>query len=131
MKLHPQTRIFLGMLALLLIGSALIYQEKIREVFGGQTGITTRIATTSNPTVGTSAVRIFATSTCSGRIISTTGKAIMLTFTDAPAQVPTATFGHIQAASTTVVYDASEYGCNAVRAYGFDANSSITVSETR
>jgi hypothetical protein len=55
----------------------------------------------------------------------------MLTFNDYAGQTPTGAFGHLQAASTTVVYDSGLYGCGAVKIYGFDANSVITVTETR
>jgi hypothetical protein len=54
----------------------------------------------------------------------------MITFTDAQGKVPTATFGVLQAASTTVAYDASQYGCGAVRIYSF-VSSAITVQEAR
>ena len=42
-----------------------------------------------------------------------------------------ATQGVVQAASTTVVYDASEFGCNLVRVYGFDSSTNILVEEWR
>lgn len=88
------------------------------------------VATTSNPTVTTSASLVFATSTCAARTISTVASPIMITFTDAQGKVPTATFGVLQAASTTVAYDASQYGCGAVRIYSF-VSSAITVQEAR
>lgn len=89
------------------------------------------IATTSNPVVGTAAVTLFATSTCSARIITTYANPIMLTFSDRIAQTPTATFGHLQAASTTVTYPAENYGCGLFKVYGYTANTAITVSESR
>ncbi len=88
------------------------------------------VATTSNPTVGTTASILFATSTCAARTISTTASPIMLTFSDAQGKVPTATFGVLQAASTTVAYDGSQYGCATVRAYSF-VSSAITIQESR
>lgn len=93
-------------------------------------GLPTTVATTSNPTIGTTASLLFATSTCDARIITTVASPIMLTFSDVQGKVPTGVFGHLQAASTTVVYDSGQYGCNAVRAYGF-VSSAITVTETR
>jgi hypothetical protein len=52
----------------------------------------------------------------------------MITFSD--AYTPTATFGILQAASTTQAYDASQYGCGRVRIYSY-VTSAITVQETR
>lgn len=93
-------------------------------------GYPSNIATTSNPAVGTTAAVLFATSTCSTRIITTYASPVMLTFSDRINQTPTGTFGHLQAASTTKEYDASLYGCGLFKAYSFTAQS-ITVSETR
>lgn len=95
------------------------------------TTVPATVATTSNPTVGTTAVTLFATSTCASRIITTYANPIMLTFSDRIAQTPTATFGHLQAASTTVTYDAGQYGCGLYKVYGYTANTAITVTETR
>lgn len=94
------------------------------------TVIPARIATTSQAAVTSTASTIIATSSCSSRIISTVASPIMLTFTDNQGAIPTGVFGHIQAASTTVVYDAGLYGCGAVKAYSFTA-ATITVAETR
>ncbi len=82
----------------------------------------------------TSPVTLFAVnSACTSRVISTVQSAIMLTFatsTDLDQTVqPTATFGHVQAASTTVSYDSGIYGCGVVQAFGFEA-SSATPSTT-
>jgi hypothetical protein len=95
-----------------------------------QPGIMATVATSSNPTISTTGVTLFATSTCAARIITTYASPIMLTFSDYAGQTPTATFGHLQTASTTVVYDASIYGCGLFKAYGF-TSSAITVTETR
>lgn len=101
---------------------------------GAGPGLVARIATSSNPTVSTSvAAPIFATSTspmCSSRIVSTTGSAVMLYFSDILGQRPSFNSGHVQAASSTVMYDAELYGCSAVYAYGF-TSTVITVSEAR
>jgi hypothetical protein len=52
----------------------------------------------------------------------------MLTFSDYANQTPTGVFGHLQAASTTVVYDSGQFGCDRVKAYSFGA-STITITE--
>lgn len=88
------------------------------------------IATTSNPTVTTTAGTLFATSTCVSRIVTTSASAVMLTFSDYAGQTPTGSFGHLQPASTTVVYDSGQFGCGRVQVYSF-ATQLITVSESR
>lgn len=95
------------------------------------TQIPATVATSSNPTVGTTAVTLFATSTCAARVITTYANPIMLTFGDYANQTPTATYGHLQSASTTVTYDAGQYGCGLFKVYGYTANTAITVTESR
>lgn len=90
---------------------------------------------TSTPTgtvnLGNDTARmVFATSTfCSGRIITTGASPLKLSFADGNA-TPTASIGHFQSASTTVVYDADQYGCGRIVVYPFD-DTTITISETR
>lgn len=93
-------------------------------------GLPATVATSSSPTVGTTASLIFATSTCAARTITTVASPVMLTFSDNQGRVPTAISGHLQAASTTVTYDSGQFGCDAVRAYGF-VSSAITITESR
>ena len=88
------------------------------------------VATTSNPTVGPLALTLFATTTCSSRVITTAASAVMLTFSDYAGQTPTGSFGHLQGASTTVSYDSGTYGCGLFKAYAF-SSTTITVTETR
>ena len=91
-------------------------------------GLPAKVATSTNPTVGTTALTVFATSSCAARIITTVASPIMVTFSD--QFTPTATYGHLQAASTTVAYDSGQYGCGAVKVYSF-VSSAISVSESR
>lgn len=94
-------------------------------------GQQTSIATTSNPAVTNTASLVFASSTCTARIITTAASPIMITFGDIAGNGgPTGTFGHLQAASTTVVYDSGQVGCGALRVYSFTSQN-ITVSEAR
>lgn len=95
-------------------------------------GLQATLATTSNPTVTSTANLIIASSTCNARIITTYGSAVMITFADNFGTIggPTATFGHLQAASTTISYNADMYGCGAVRIYSFTTQA-ITVSDSR
>jgi len=93
-------------------------------------GLPASVATTSAAAVSTTASTLFATSTCNARIITTYADPVMLTFSDYAGQTPTATFGHLQSASTTVVYDSGQYGCGLVKAYSYGTQT-ITVTETR
>lgn len=87
-----------------------------------------KVATTSTIAVGPNGVTtLFATSSaCSSRLVSTLGKAIMLSFTG--LLTPTALIGHVQAASTTISYSNDTYGCGAITAFGFDASTTITLT---
>ena len=124
---------FLAAIALILWASQM---EKAQG--GAPSGLYSTISTTSQVTVGGTSRTIMATSTnCASRIISTKASAIMLAFTDdniggasGVPFTPSAVIGHLQAASSTVVYDGALYGCNAIKAYGY-IESDLTVSETR
>lgn len=110
----------------------LIGTQVPHSLAGAPSGLPATVATSSNPTVGTTASLLFATSSnCAARIITTYANPVMLTFSDIVGQVPSAIAGHLQTASTTVVYDAGLWGCNAVRVYGYAANTAITVTESR
>lgn len=99
-------------------------------VLGGGGGLPATVATSSSPTINTTPAILFATSTCATRVITTVASPIMLTFSDVQGKVPSGTTGHLQAASTTVAYDADLYGCGTFRAFGF-VSSAITVTESR
>lgn len=88
------------------------------------------VATTSEPTVGTTASLVFATSTCGARVITTYASPIMLTFSDNQGSVPSGSFGFLQAASTTITYGNGSFGCGAYRVYSYIAGP-ITVMESR
>ncbi len=95
------------------------------------TGLPATIATSSNLTLAAvTSLSVFATSTCAARIVTTSGSAVMMTFSDRVGDVPTGSFGHLQPASTTVAYDSGQYGCGLVRILSFGAQF-ITVSESR
>lgn len=93
-------------------------------------GVSSKVATTSQTTLGTTAIALFATSTCAARTITTGGFAVMLTFSDVQGPVPTGVFGTLQAASTTVTYDSGQFGCDLVRGYSY-ATQPITLVESR
>lgn len=92
-------------------------------------GLHSRIASSSTIVVGIQQNQTLFTANdiCAARVISTAAEAIMLSFSS--AITPSGTEGHVQAASTTVVYPAEQYGCGAVTAYGHTGSTTITKSE--
>lgn len=76
-------------------------------------------------------------SNCSARIISTGSQAIEINFGATSSSTATSTLnlllitGHVQSASTTVAYDAAEYGCGYLGLKGEIASSTIIITETR
>lgn len=116
-------------LAIALILFAIAY-NKVN--YGQSTsGLSATVATTTlSRTIGTSQSLLVASSTCTSRVISTTNGAVYLTFSDIQGIVPTATTGHLQLGSTTVVYDSGLYGCGAIRAISATGgNVVVSVSE--
>ena len=69
---------------------------------------------------------------CKARVVTTRGSsAIMLSFGDTTGFGSTTlsgTAGHLQLASTTVVYDSGLYGCGRMTAFGW-SSSTVTISE--
>lgn len=131
MKLSFDAKIILASAAIVLTLLVLIgYTEYQTAHASAPSGLQATIATTSNPTVNTTAALVIATSSCSARIITTYASPIMITFSDVQGSIPTGLFGHLQAASTSIAYDSGLYGCGAVRIYSFVAQN-ITVSDSR
>ncbi len=116
--------IILAMMAL----TAVLLSQKVGA--SAPSGLPATVATTSANAVSTTATSLFATSTCSARIITTRAQPVMLTFSDYAGQTPTGSFGHLQPASTTVAYDSGQYGCGLVKAYAYGVDT-ITITETR
>lgn len=119
---------------LALLGVAYLIGVSTFPAYGSApSGLQATVATSSPAgiVVGTTAQTVFATSTCSARVITTVAKPIMITFSSFNEATPSGVFGHYQAASTTVAYDSGVYGCGALKVYGFDASTTITVTETR
>ena len=120
----------LGFILTLLLGYNLRNQDP--NLGQAAPGTEATVATTSVSIFTAGGVNtLFATSTCTARIVSTTAAAsLMLIFTDNQGIVPTATLGHFQPASSTVVYDAGLYGCDKVKAFSHSVQT-ITVTEVR
>lgn len=102
-------------------------------------GLPATVATSSTIAVGTStkATILFAgDGTCSARIITTYAQPVMLSFAAVSSTTISQTVGHLQAASTTVVYDSGLYGCGLFTAIGEVystalASTTITLTETQ
>lgn len=115
-------------------------EKALGEAFTG-TASNVRIATTTTVGPQGSAVvktQIFAgNSQCKSRIVTTDGtSAIRISFKDIPgagnvgSTTVGATVGHLQLASTTVVYDSGIYGCGTWNAWAW-ASTSLTLTETQ
>lgn len=120
--------------ALMLIALSLLYNFRPVSA-SAYPGLQARIATTTPLAVGPGSGMVeiaFATSSCASRVITTVASPIMMQFTLAfgSSTLPNGTEGHLQAASTTSVYDSGLYGCDALTIYSF-ASSTITISESR
>jgi hypothetical protein len=99
-----------------------------KETSLGFAGLTARVASTTDFTlVAATATRIFATTTCVARIVSTNNSA-MITFSDFD-NAPTLSHG-TQHATGTTAYDAETYGCGAVNIFS-PAVQSITVTDVQ
>lgn len=124
------TKIILIALIAVLIIPFFFSNKSLVRVGSTPNGIVATVATSTNPSVSSTASVIFATSTCSSRTITTQQSALRLTFSDYNGATPTATFGVLQTASTTKEYDSAQYGCGLVKAYSY-ASDVITVLESR
>ena len=101
---------------------------------------TPRIATTTTVgPQGASAVKVqlFAANTsCKSRIISTVNSAIMISFDDIAgagnvgSTTLSGTVGSVQVASTTVAYDAEDFGCGVWNGWA-SASTTVTLIETQ
>ena len=97
-------------------------------------GIPTNIAFATTTAVGPQQnIQIFSASNCNSRIISTVASPIMIIFADpSNGDIASTTLsgikGSVQAASTTVAYDSSQYGCGRWFAYAFSSTTITTVS---
>ena len=130
-KCQPIILITLGALLALVLA---LFLRGANPALGDSPGSTAaNNSSTTNFSIGTTAVRIFSTSTCAARIVSTNSSngTVNLTFNDAVGQRPTLGTGHVHATTTSTSYGGQDYGCGA----GFAISTSlrtieITVTET-
>lgn len=115
----------------LVVAGVFFVVPKSSVQLGSVGGLQATVATSSFQSVTAAAVELlFSTSTsCTSRVISTQAGAIKLTFSDRIGERPTGSSGMIQTASTTVVYDASQYGCGAIYVYPYGTDT-LTLVET-
>ncbi|MBR1146682.1 hypothetical protein [Bradyrhizobium sp. AUGA SZCCT0431] len=119
-----------ALIVLIALTAVAIFSVNTRGVVGAApAGLRATVGTTTNLTVSTTAFKAFGTTTCASRKITTGASPIMITFTEKFGQTPTGSFGHLQAASTTVDYDGGVNGCDALKIYSY-ATQLITVTET-
>jgi len=133
----------ISILALLL---AALGGSQVANLGGSPGNLPSEIATSSTVSVGSKSVNVlFATTTvrlgsnalCSSRVVSTVADPILIQFSPGITEGPHGTtslqlgFGHLQAASTTVSYQAEDYGCGAWIVTGQGASgASTTISVT-
>lgn len=121
----------IGIIVLILV-VALSLNQNLQVAQGGAfPGGRTQLASSTNFAVTGGAVSVLtATSSCTSRVVSTESQGIRITFGDRAGNTPSATQGHWQAASTTVVYDAETTGCDLWRVYP-NGTQNITITEFR
>ena len=124
------SRSFAPFVLIAILAAVFVLNDTMSAHASAPTGLQSLIATSSNPAVSTTPVIVFATSTCAARVITTGASPIMITFADIAQGAPSGLYGHLQAASTTVVYDGGQVGCGALRVYSFTSQV-ISVSEAR
>lgn len=137
-----------GLFAMLMMAVAGFWVSSVHPAgASAPSGLFARVATSSTVVVTpNTTVVLFGTTTksttgvaldlqCSSRIISTTGSALYLSFSDISSSTPSApaslynALGHVQASSTNVVYDSGLYGCGLVSARS-SGTSTVTLTET-
>ena len=132
----------------LLTGSIVAYLNAVPGISqgGSPPGITALVATSSVHTVlFGSVITIFDgvnssgfARKCAARIVTTVERDILIAFGEvddngnyAVASTTLANgIGHLQLASTTVVYDSGLYGCGTMSLRSFIADSQVTITET-
>lgn len=95
-----------------------------------QSHIQSATSTTANPYTPITLFADQSSAVCHSRVV-TTEQAIRISFDEVAGFSSTtlsATVGHSQAASTTVVYDAALYGCGWMTAKSVSATGTITIS---
>ena len=143
MMKKENTKYILGIGLLAALVALFVLFDRVPTNAAAPSGLPAAIASSSRSVlVGTtSPTTIFsATTNCASRVISTLSQPILLTISTSSGgalqNIPTATNGIFQGASTTVAYDSGLYGCGEVSVYGYQfsvsvPSTTITILETR
>lgn len=119
----------MAVLVAALIGALWLWYSRDTATASAPSGLIARVSTTSvfHLEAGVADHLFgFATSTlCGSRVISTGPLAIRIGFMDGATATPSS--GHVQAASTTVAYDAQVYGCGRYTAYPMSSDGSTAI----
>src|SRR3990167_3254587 len=114
-----KTLSFISVLVLLVLAVVGFWTVSEPAESSAPPGLQVNVATSSTFLIGNIAKILTATTTCSARIITTTGNAVMLSwYANALQGTSTPIIGTIQAASTTVAYEAQTYGCGQMSVLG-------------
>jgi hypothetical protein len=119
-----------------------VVQPRQPNLGAAPAGLRTRLVSNTVTTVGPQLVAhpvatttpvhrvlFLGNTSCQARVITTLGTGIQFTYgVEASSTTLSSTKGHFQAASTTVVYDASVWGCGVVSGWAA-ASTSVSVSE--
>lgn len=122
-----------------IIGWAIFYRPE-RAMGSAPTGLSTSLAITNVISVGPGGAETGGSNTqiatsspgCTSRVVTTYSRPIAISFgTSSLYALATSSLqqGMLQAASTTVSYDAGLYGCDFWTAYGYGPTTTITFSE--
>lgn len=123
----------------IVLGISIVFQKALNSIPKVQSsapgGMVTSWGTSSQITLGAEERTLFATSTpsCISRVVSTRYAQIMIQYGDHAQFNLEGNTGHIQLASTTVVYDSGLYGCGlwTAVALGSTTAQGISVTEFR
>lgn len=129
-------KILITLTIVLTMALGLMYANTKNQSFGSaQYPSASILATSSQVTIGTATDKrmLFTQNTvCVSRVISTSGQPALLSFETATSTTyPGPTAGYYIAASTTVAFDSSIWGCTPVSAYGYNASTTISIAEFR
>ena len=115
-----------AVVAFLLMGALFVQYAGVAEAVIPSMQPRAQTATTTATGPDTVKTLFSVTDNCASRIITTRASNILLSFKS--DMTPSGSVGHEQLASTTVTYDAEQFGCGAVTVYG-RASSTLTTTQ--
>lgn len=133
-------------IAILLLLLAAVGGNQVAQLGGSPGALPATLATTSTASVGDRSVNVLIATTtssfgsaaiCSARLVTTQGQPIKIVspgVSKGPYGTTTLQLGdgHLQLASTTVVYSSDDWGCGALIMMGAGSGTTtVTITETR